>query len=344
MKILSFVIPAYNSAQYLPKCIGSMLSPQVLDALEIIVVNDGSQDNTVEVVREYETRYPGVVRLLSQENRGHGGALNTGCAAATGRYLRVIDADDWVETESIPPLVELLGACQSDVVVTHYRTHHILTGERKDWRSVPPAFGRELTMAQVMEHLAGFDEVLTFHGLTYNTRFYREKGIRLSEQVFYEDQEFGTLPCCYAESILILDMFLYNYRIGDANQSMAEANQAKRIGHIETVLRRLLEEYDALTLPENHPGRAYFQWKVKVLLLGYVNTATLILPDRKQGRDKAAAMMTLVQQQLPQAWAMARKQYQIYRLLNHLHLSKAMWDRLFQSRLYRLLRGNHNNT
>ena len=98
MKILSFIIPSYNSERFLDKCIGSMLSEQVLDALDIIVVNDGSKDGTVEVAQKYCDAYPDSVRLISQENKGHGGALNTGCAAAVGKYLKVIDADDWVAT------------------------------------------------------------------------------------------------------------------------------------------------------------------------------------------------------------------------------------------------------
>ncbi len=344
MKVLSFVIPSYNSAHFLPKCIGSMLHPQVMEELEIIIVNDGSQDNTVEVAREYVDRYPGIVRLISQENKGHGGALNTGCAAATGRYIRVIDADDWVETENLPQFVDILRSCESDVVVTHYYTRDISTGEVKSWRSYPQAFGKDIDLAQAMVDVKAFDRVLTFHGITYNREFYQAKGIRLSEHVFYEDQEFGTIPCCFAETILPLDLFVYSYRIGDVNQSVSDANQAKRIGHTERVLLRLMDEYEKLTLPENHPGRDYFHMKVKVLLLGYINTAMLILPDKKQGRELGDAMMETVRRRMPQAYDMGVKQYKIYRLLNRLHVPKSLWDLFFYSRLYSILRGNHDFT
>ena len=78
MKILSFIIPAYNSEQYLDKCVRSMLAPEVLDKLDIIIVNDGSTDATAAVAEKYCAAYPDSVRLISQENKGHGGALNTG--------------------------------------------------------------------------------------------------------------------------------------------------------------------------------------------------------------------------------------------------------------------------
>ena len=82
MKILTFVIPAYNSESFLHKCLDSMLVPELLEKLEILVVSDGSTDRTAEIAEGYCVRYPDTVRLISQENKGHGGALNTGCAAA----------------------------------------------------------------------------------------------------------------------------------------------------------------------------------------------------------------------------------------------------------------------
>ena len=133
MKVLTFIIPAYNSAAYLDRCVSSMLTPEVLEKLEIIIVSDGSTDATEEIALRFCRRYPNTVRLISQENRGHGGALNAGCAEARGKYLKVIDADDWVETQNLPEFVRLLEQCGSDVVLTHYYTIDIGTGEIKNW-------------------------------------------------------------------------------------------------------------------------------------------------------------------------------------------------------------------
>ena len=101
MKILSFIIPSYNCERFLDKCLTSFLDEEVIDKLDVIVVNDGSKDSTPEVAQKYCDRYPGSIRLINQENKGHCGALNTGCAAATGKYLKVIDADDWVDTVNL---------------------------------------------------------------------------------------------------------------------------------------------------------------------------------------------------------------------------------------------------
>lgn len=340
MKLLSFIIPSYNCQQFLGKCVESMLCPEVLDKLDIIIVNDGSTDDTAAVAKAYCDRYPESIRLINQENKGHGGALNTGCAAAEGKFLKVIDADDWVETENLPAFLSALESCHSDVVLTHHYTRNISTGEIRHWRSYPDTFGHALSMSQIMEKPNDFFRSLTFHGITYRTEFYRQQGIALSEHVFYEDQEYSTIPCCSAGSITCLDLFIYNYRIGDLNQSMSDANQLKRLGHSETVMDRLLREYEIR--PLSPAGREFFQTKIKIFVLGYLLTVLLAEKNKASGRKKAEKMMALLEEKIPQAYALAHKQYQVFRLLNRLHISKGAWDRLMESKLYHRLKGNHD--
>ncbi len=342
MKVLSLIIPAYNSGRFLDKCIGSMVACPDRDRLDIIVVNDGSQDDTARIAGGYCDRYPGIVRLISQENKGHGGALNTGCDAAVGKYLKVIDADDWVDTQALTAFVQVLEGCESDVVLTHYLTHNIATGEVKKWKHYPPQMDRDYTFAEIMAQWKNFDRSLTFHGITYRRDFYRQRGIRLSEKVFYEDHEFATFPCCYARSLRPVDLYVYDYRIGDVEQSVSEENQLKRIGHTQTVLERFAEEYRKLALPQEDPGRAYVARKAQGLLLSYLTTAMLVEKDRKKGRTQAADMMAFFRERLPQAYAMARKHYLAYLLMNRLHISKAAFDRMLHSGVYNRLRGNHD--
>ena len=342
MKVLSIIIPAYNSAAFLDKGISSLLHGDVLEKLDIIIVNDGSSDDTAAIAQKYCGRYPDSIRLISQENRGHGGALNTGCAAAVGKFLKAIDADDWVETDQLPEFVRQLENCDSDMVLTHYKTIDISTGEVKNWKCYPPEFGKRYTFGEIMPQWKNFDRCLTFHGITYKTSFYREKGIGLSEKVFYEDNEFATYPCCHAESILPLDLYLYDYRIGDVTQSVSDENLLKRIGHTETVLRRMICEYQKLTLPEAAPGRAYVCMKTQGVLLSYLTTVMLAEPDKKAGREKGAKMMQLFRREFPDVFEGAHRKYQIYCLLNRLHVSKAAFEKVLHSNIYNKLRNNHD--
>ena len=338
MKILTFIIPAYNSAVYLDKCISSMLVPEVLEKLEIIIVNDGSTDATEEIAQSYCSRFPDTVCLICQENRGHGGALNTGCAAARGKYLKVIDADDWAETQNLPEFLMLLENCDSDVVLTPHKTIDICTGEVKKWRSYPEAFGKNNSFGKILADWKGFDRSLTFHGITYRTAFYQEYGIQLSEHVFYEDHEFATFPCCHARGVTCFDLFLYNYRIGDVNQSVSDTNQLRRIGHVETVLRRMTEEYGKL--PDSN-GKQYAALKIQGLLLSYLTTALLLNPDRKEGRLLAERVMEACYSEVPEVYGQVRGKYAVFYLMNCLHIHKKTWDWVLSSRVYNRLRKKH---
>lgn len=335
MKILSFIIPSYNSAEFLDKCICSMLAQEVIPKIEIVVVNDGSTDNTAAIAEKYCADFPDAVRLISQENKGHGGALNTGCAAATGKYLKVIDADDWILTENLAEFVRVLEQCESDVVLTHHRTINISTGEIGNRKVAPEKFGENYTFDRVVANWRSFEWGLTFHGITYRRDFYQKHHHVLSEHVFYEDHEYATFPCCHAESILPLDLSVYEYRIGDVNQSVSEENQLKRLGHFETVLCRMAQEYKAL--PDG-PGKHYAAMKVQDLLIIYLTTSLLVHPDKKTGRQLAGRQMAQQRENIPEVYGMVKWKYQVFCLLNRLHISKATWDRIMNSSMYNQLR------
>lgn len=335
MKILTFVIPAYNSGKFLDKCIRSMLSASVLEKLEILVVDDGSADDTAAVAQRYCDAHPTVVRLIRQENKGHGGALNTGCAAATGKYVKVIDADDWVLTENLPPLVAFLEVCESDVVLTHHHTVDVSTGEIREWKHTPEAFGVGYSMGDVVANWRRFDQSMTFHGMIYRTAFYQKRGIRLSEHVFYEDYEYSTYPCCHASELTSCDLFLYEYRIGDVNQSVSDTNQLKRLGHTRMVLENMTRHYHALS---EGAGKQYAARKIASLLLSYFTTTLLLVPDRKEGRALAGEQMACFCREAPEIGALVAGKYRIFVWMNRLGIRKAQWERILRSGLYRRLR------
>lgn len=338
MKILSFIIPAYNSAAFLDKCLLSMLLPEVLDKLEILIINDGSTDATAEISRKYQDKYPGTVRLISQENKGHGGAVNTGCAAASGKYLKAVDADDWIQSESLPEFIRLLEQCESDVVLTHYHTVDIKSGQIKDWCCQPKSFGKLYTLEEILSNWRYFNWNLVYHGITYRRDFYQLHASLLPEHIFYEDYEFATFPCCQAESLVCFDLFLYEYRIGDINQSMAASNQLKRIGQIETVIRRMLKNYQDLL---ESCSKLYAARKTHELILSYLTVALLINPDKKAGRRQAKKMIDDCIAQAPEIYALVHSKYRVFLFMNYLGLNKQAWDRILDSSIYKCIRGKN---
>lgn len=341
MKVLSVIIPAYNCENVIDKCITSFLSAPCFEKIELIVVNDGSVDTTADIVEAYCEKYPSNIKLITQENKGHGGALNTGCAAATGRYLKVIDADDWVITENLDAFINFLETAQSDVVLTHHFTTDISSGEIKKWKSYPKKFGVEYTFEDVMREWKNFERSLTFHGITYKTEFYKANGILLSEHIFYEDHEFATIPCCFAKSITPLDLFIYNYRIGDVSQSVSDENQLKRISHTEAVLERLIKELSVIDNLTN-AAEYYYCMKIQGVLISYLVTALLVERNKAKGRRYAVDMVKFVKNALPEVYSLSKKQYLILRVLNLLRINKKSFEAFLNSKIYNKLRAKHD--
>lgn len=337
-KILSIIVPSYNCQNFLDVGIPTFTASEVLDSLDIIIVNDGSSDGTAAAAEKYCAQYPGSIRLISQENKGHGGALNTGCAAARGKYLRIVDADDWVQTQNLAPFVEFLRNCDSDVVLNHYRTVDISNGEIKERRLPAEAFGRKITLGDMMADRVNYEQILALHGITYRTDFYHSRGIQLTEHVFYEDVEYATIPCCFAKTISCADLFLYEYRIGDVQQSVSDVSQLKRIAHVEKVLARMMQEYDRIREQLDQGQHSYYCIKTRSLLLRYCTTVLLLEPDRAKGRRMAADMVERFRERMPLVHKMVQRQYLVLRSLNALHVPKSKWDAFLQSGLYRRLR------
>lgn len=107
MKILSVVVPCYNSEAYMENCIHSLLTGGT--EVEIIIVDDGSMDRTAVIAYKYGADYPDVVKVIHQENGGHGEAVNTGLRHATGLFFKVVDSDDWVSISAFKEMMKTLG-------------------------------------------------------------------------------------------------------------------------------------------------------------------------------------------------------------------------------------------
>ena len=125
-KALSVIVPAYNMEPLLPKCLGSMVldDDSVFARLEIIVVNDGSKDRTSEIAHEFEAKCPGVFRVIDKPNGNYGSCINVGLKAARGFYVRVLDADDYVETPNFHKYLEFVinetEGAGADLIVSTY--------------------------------------------------------------------------------------------------------------------------------------------------------------------------------------------------------------------------------
>ena len=337
-KVLTLVIPAYNSQVYLSKVLDSLLEPSAIPYLDVIVVNDGSTDHTAAVCEAYCQKYPESIRLITQTNKGHGGALNTGFAAAVGKYIKPIDSDDWVETQNLPEFINFLRKCESDVVLTQFNSINITDNTVTKWRSHPEEFGREYSLREIVADWGKFNQITVFHGVTYRTEFYRSIGLHLTEHVFYEDEEYCIIPFSHAKTIVPVDLVIYNYRVGDAGQSTSEENLRKNISHFQKVLNKLIQQYRESISIHDDAAKLYYCLMVKSMLANYLSTIMLMNKNRKQGRRQAAAVMKETRQKIPSAYWRALLPYHALRIMNYLGISKQRCDQLLCSDFYARLR------
>ena len=231
MKLLTVTVPCYNSAEYMEKCVDSLLVGG--DRVEVIIINDGSKDRTGEIADSYAERYPNIVKVVHQENGGHGEGINQGLARATGKYFKVVDSDD-VMSEDFPAFLDRLEECEKDggidlAVTNYYYVHTDGIGDRAiRYRSSLPVdriFGWSETKRFLLH------ELLTIHSCTFRTELMKRAAEPLPKHVFYEDNlmVFRTLP--HVEKMIYLDINLYRYWIGRPDQSVQVEAMKKRYTH-----------------------------------------------------------------------------------------------------------------
>lgn len=335
MKQLTIAIPAYNAEAYIRKCLESMAGLD--ERLEIIIINDGSTDGTAAVAQEFVGRYPDDVRLFSKPNGGHGSGINLAVRHATGRYFKVVDADDWIVRENLKSLLDMLEQTMADAVITGYKTVNIKSGKVLAFPSQCKYVGQEIGLEQLLEVYEEITSCCSFHGLCYRTQMYKQSGLQLSEGIFYEDQEYATLPFAYADKVLILPFYFYVYQIGNANQSVAFHNQVKRIGHIEAVTRRILE-FRKEQGPFTPAREEYFLRKLTVVVVSYFAVALVKNPNKKAGMRDAERYRAFLKSEEPEVLRRIEKKYRTLLLFRRLHMPPALYQGILDTDFYKKFR------
>ena len=236
MKILSVAIPSYNSQEYMRKCIESLLPGG--DDIEILVVNDGSKDNTGAIADEYAEKYPGIVRAIHQENGGHGEAVNAGLRNATGLYYKVVDSDDWVDSDTLLTIIETLknliaGPDTVDMVISNFIYDKIGARHKKimQYRRYMPT-DTVFEWKDVKKMRPG--HYILMHSVIYRTNLLRECKLELPKHTFYVDNLFVFQPLPSVKKLYYIDKLFYHYYIGREDQSV---NEKIMIGRIDQQIR-----------------------------------------------------------------------------------------------------------
>ena len=284
MKLLSFTVPCYNSAKYMRKCIDSLLKGG--EDVEIIIVNDGSTDETAAIADEYAENYPSVVKAIHKENGGHGSAVNAGVERASGLYFKVVDSDDWVKEEAYMQILETLrnlagGEKVLDMLVSNFVYEKIGENRHKVMRYKHALPQNEMFTWQDVRHFRKGQYIL-MHSVIFRTKLLRECGLKLPEHTFYVDNLYVFEPLPYVRNMYYLDVNFYRYYIGRADQSV---NEDIMIGRIDQQIRVNKLMIDYMTERKNQIAGNKKLYHYMVSYLDIITTVSSILLIRSETEE-----------------------------------------------------------
>lgn len=249
--LLSAVVPCYNSEDYMGRCVDALLTGGA--AVEIIIVDDGSTDRTAAIADDYAARYPGRVRAIHQPNGGHGAAIMTGLHAATGDYFKVVDSDDWLDPAALQKVLSALPQDSVDMFICNY-VHDKVGKKHKQAMNFRRALPQDRTFSWRDVKLPP-GKYLLMHSVIFRTRLLQEMHLTLPRHTFYVDNLFVFQPLPYVHTMRYLDVNLYHYFIGRADQSVNEQVMIKRIDQQLQVNRAMITYYAGRQIQDVHLAR-----------------------------------------------------------------------------------------
>ena len=216
MKKVSVIVPVYNVEKYLPQCLDSLVN-QTLRDIEILVVNDGSPDNSQAIIDAYREKYPELIRSYMKENRGQGSARNLGLSHADGEYISFIDSDDWIDRDALKSMYELAEKESSDIVICDM-ADHFEDGSVRNYNCTK------------------YDSVYAVTPSASNKIFRRTAigDLRFLEDIWYEDFDFTTKLLLKKPRISVISKTFYHCNCRE-DSTMNNNNSRKNLDMITVI-------------------------------------------------------------------------------------------------------------
>ena len=247
--ILSVIIPSYNVSLYLRNTVYSLLDHRNAGKIEVLIVNDGSKDDTAkigrELVKQYKVGNHEIVKLIDKENGGHGSTINVGIQKAQGKYIKVVDGDDTVDSEEFAKLIDILEHEDSDIVLNNYiedfakdNYAHLM----KIYTHLKPGIKYKFDdLCYPQYGFTSWGPILSCS--SYKTEMLKNSGYKLLEKTFYVDMQLNTYVAILCDTITYYDLNIYRYFLGRDGQSIARSSYTRNYKHHENVCFAMLEAY-----------------------------------------------------------------------------------------------------
>jgi len=247
-KLLTLVVPAFNMEALLPRCLDSVLvrDERLRGLLDVVVVNDGSRDNTSAVGHRYAERHPDIIRVIDKSNGHYGSCINVGLSAATGRFIKALDADDTLDTDQLEKYLKFLddlrtkGREDIDLIISGYQTENEEGGNVEKF--LLPIKGNSIyTMDEFVSSVDVKGLIQPY--VAYRTENLRRIEYRQTEGCVYTDSEWMFGPMRTVRNIAVFDGVLYRYLIGREGQSVSTSVISRNVRVHAKILKESIEIY-----------------------------------------------------------------------------------------------------
>jgi glycosyltransferase involved in cell wall biosynthesis len=308
-KQLTVSVAAYNVAGTLRRCLDSLIGPdEMMAGLEVIVVNDGSTDETASIAQAYAERYPRTFKVIDKANGGYGSTINASVACARGKYFKQLDGDDWYCTENLEAFLAFLETKDSDLVLSPF--YEVYEG------GAAPTLKdnhREVTTKCLLGAMAQDQDIL-MHELTIKTAILRDHDIRITTHCFYTDHEYTFMPLLYAKDISRFDAPIYCYQLGIEGQSVSLSGMRQHFKDPMRVAEKLMPLYESRWqhLQDRGMGALMRRKMRSIVELAYF--CFLILADPGAHKAQLKAFDRQIRRQFPRVYQESMASHTIGRL------------------------------
>lgn len=278
-KLITFAVPCYNSSAYMRKCIDSLLV--VGKEAEILIIDDGSSDDTYKIAEYYEKKYPSIVKAIHKENGGHGSGVNLGLLKASGVYYKVVDSDDWLDKESLPLVIKKLKTFKKpiDMMICNYVYEYTKDGTKKEI-----SYKKKLPEKKIFswEEVKNFKvyEYLLMHSVIYNRNLLLNMNLELPHHMSYVDNLFVFEPLIHVKRMYYFNVPLYRYFIGREDQTVNETVMIKKIDQQLFVTNRMRDYYVAHE--KEILNQNLKQYMLRYLAMMYVVSCSLLCVGKEK--------------------------------------------------------------
>lgn len=268
-KILSVSIAAYNVASTLEEALIPFTDEKIRDSVDVMIVDDGSKDETAEIALRYEKAFPGTFRLLTKENGGWGSTLNVGMKNACGKYFKQLDGDDYYSQENLEDFLKFLGETDADLVYSPFVTFDDATGGIIRILGAYSGYYSFFPLNKTIPLSECDNFIPAMHALTVKTDVLQENKISIMEHCFYTDVEYVLKTYNMCRTVTFFEKPIYYYRLARNGQSMSQTGVRKHYNDHQRMLMSMIEYYQKKVTNE-HTKKIFEKRLLEVCNMQYI--------------------------------------------------------------------------